>query len=177
MAATLQLDAHKLASPCLDWPSKCSTFAEGRGEILKKSLFLLTTFALALGGVVASAQTDAYSSNEMKVLGVLDNGQSSKPEEYSSAPKYRAFVFEGNGRDRVEVTVTGANQKAYIALADSSLIPIASGLGRLVVSLPYHGPDTESFYILVKNLAKQPARLTVHLEKTAGPGHAPDATR
>jgi hypothetical protein len=139
--------------------------------------------ALTLAGVVASAQEksaysqSAYSPNDMKVVGVLDNGQSSKPEEFSSTPKYRAFVFEGNGRDRVEVTVTGTNQKAYVALADSSLIPIASGLGRLVVSLPYHGPDTESFYILVKNLANQPARLTVHLEKTAGPGHAPDATR
>lgn len=146
---------------------------------MKKSLlFLLTSVALTLGGVVASAQnTIAYSPDEMKVLGVLDNGQSSKLVEYTSTPKYRAFVFEGNGRDRVEVTVTGANQKAYVALADSSLTPIASGLGRLVVSLPYHGPDTESFYILVKNLANQPARLTVHLEKTAGPGHAPDATR
>jgi hypothetical protein len=145
---------------------------------LKKSLLLLASLALILGGVVASAQEKiAFSPNEMKVLGVLDNGQSSKLVEFTSTPKYRAFVFEGNGRDRVEITVTGANQKAYVALADSGLKPIASGLGRLVVSLPYHGPDTESFYILVKNLANQPARLTVHLEKTAGPGHAPDATR
>jgi hypothetical protein len=153
-------------------------FSEGGGKILKKSLLLLASVALTVGGVRASAQEKiAYSPDEMKVLGVLDNGQSSKLVEFTSTPKYRAFVFEGNGRDRVEITVTGANQKAYVALADSSLIPIASGLGRLVVSLPYHGPDTESFYILVKNLANQPARLTVHLEKTTGPGHAPDATR
>jgi hypothetical protein len=82
-------------------------------------------------------------------------------------PKYRAFVFEGNGHDRVEITVTGTNRKAYVALADSGLTPIASGLGRLAATLPYHGPDTEAFYILVKNLGSQPARLSVHLKKTA----------
>ena len=48
-----------------------------------------------------------------------------------------------------------------------ALTPIASGLGRLAVALPYHGPDTEAFYILVKNLGSQPARLTVHLKKAA----------
>ena len=113
----------------------------------------------------------------MKILGVLDNGQSSKLAEFSSTPKYRAFVFEGNGRDQVEVTVTGTNQKAYVALADSSLTPIASGLGRLAAALPYHGPDTEAFYILVKNLSIQPARLDRSSKKNAGSPQPPDATR
>jgi hypothetical protein len=168
-------------------------FREGGGEILKKSLFLLTSVALTLGGVVAAgqvnsadpqvtrvtfpAQSQAFSSNDIKVLGVLDDGQSSKLAEYTSTPKYRAFVFEGNGRDQVEVTVTGTNQKAYVALADSSLNPIASGLGRLAVRLPYHGPDKEAFYIVVKNLTNQPARLSVHLKKIAASPQPPDATR
>jgi hypothetical protein len=112
-------------------------------------------------------QSSAYSPADMKVLGTIDAGQTSKPAEFSSTPKYRAFVFEGNGHDQVEITVTGTNRKAYVALADSGLTPIASGLGRLAATLPYHGPDTEAFYILVKNLGSQPARLSVHLKKTA----------
>ena len=160
---------------------------------MKKSLFLLTSVALTLGGVVAAgqgksadpqvtpvsfpAQSQAFSPNDMKVLGVLDNGESSKLAEYSSTPKYRAFVFEGYGRDQVEVTVTGTSQKAYVALADSSLNPIASGLGRLAVTLPYHGPDKEAFYILVRNLTNQPARLSVHLKKIAVSRQPADATR
>jgi hypothetical protein len=160
---------------------------------LKKSLFLITSVALTLGGWVAAGQeksadpqvtrvsfpapSQAYSHNDIKVLGVLDDGQSSKLAEYSSTPKYRAFVFEGYGHDQVEVTVTGTNQKAYVALADAGLTPIASGLGRLAVTLPYHGPDKEAFYILVTNLTNQPARLSVHLKKMAASPQPPDATR
>lgn len=116
-----------------------------------------------------------FSSADIKIIGTLDNGQTSKPEEYSSSPKYRAFVFEGNGHDQVEITVTGPARKAYVALADSTLRPIASGLGRVAVTLPYHGPDTEAFYVLVKNLNPQPTRLTVHLKKV--PASPSEATR
>ncbi|MGB6945612.1 MAG: hypothetical protein WBE37_24650 [Bryobacteraceae bacterium] len=113
------------------------------------------------------AQHYTYSPDDIKVLGVLDNGETSKPAEFLSTPKYQAYVFEGNGHDQVEITVTGSSRKAYVALADSALTPIASGLGQLAVTLPYHGPDTEAFYILVKNLGGHPARLVVHLEKAA----------
>ena len=130
-----------------------------------------------LAKVSFPAQQSSYCTNDMKILGTLTSGETSMPAEYSSTPKYRAYVFEGNGHDQVEITVTGASRKAYIALADSTLTPIASGLGRLSVSLPYHGPDTEAFYILVKNLARQPARLEVHLQTTPGLAKPSDATR
>ena len=113
----------------------------------------------------------------MKIVGTLRSGETSKPVEYSSTPEYRAFVFEGNGRDNIEVTVTGNNRKAQIALADSTLTPIATGIGQLSAALPYHGPDTEAFYILFKGSANQPARLTVHLKKTPGAAQPSDATR
>ena len=157
-----------------------------------KNLLLIASVAGLLGSMAAAGQEKsaapaivpvsfpsqqvAYSPSEMKILGTLDNGETSKPAEYSSTPKYRAFVFEGNGHDQVEVTVTGTDRKAYVALADATLKPIASGLGHLSVTLPYHGPDTEAFYILVKNLTTQPARLAVHLKKTAAavqPASAP----
>jgi hypothetical protein len=122
------------------------------------------------------AQQTAYSSNDIQVLGTLGNGQTSKLVEYSRTPQYRAYVFEGNGRDQVEVTAIGADRHAFIALADQSLNPIASGTGRVSVTLPYHGPDAEAFYILFKASAGQPTRLAVHLKQTAAPTPAPDAT-
>jgi hypothetical protein len=159
-----------------------------------KRLLIIASLSTLLVGMLATAQEKTadgaiapasfrahqaapYSTADIKILGTLDNGETSKPAEYSSTPKYRAFVFEGNGHDRVEVTVTGANRKAYVALADSTLTPIASGLGTLAVTLPYHGPDTEAFYILVKNLTNQPARLAVHLKKTPAAVQPADATR
>ena len=142
-----------------------------RGEALK-NLFLFAGLAAVLGGTVASvnlaAQQSSYSPNDIKMLGTLDSGQTSKLIEYSNTPQYRAFVFEGNGHDQVEVTVTGGNGKAFVALADSTLSPIASGNGRLSATLPYHGPDTEAFYILVKSSANQPEQFAVHLKKTPG---------
>jgi hypothetical protein len=168
---------------------------EGGGEVLKNLLLFISVTALLTVMVAAGQEKSAdprvvpvsypvqqgqqwtFSSADLKVLGTLDNGQTSKPAEYSSTPKYRAFVFEGNGHDRVEVTVTGTSSKVYVALADSTLTPIASGLGRVAVALPYHGPDTEAFYILVKNLGNQPARLTVHLKKTPAAVQPADATR
>jgi hypothetical protein len=170
----------------------CFIRGEGRGGALK-NLLLFASVAAVFGGMTATgqeksagpplaavrfpAQQSSYSTSDIKILGTLTSGETSKPAEYSSTPKYRAFVFEGNGHDQVEVTVTGGNRKAYIALADSTLTPIASGLGRLSVKLPNHGPDTEAFYILVKNLASQPARLEVHLQKTPGSPKPSDATR
>src|SRR5665213_104615 len=116
----------------------------------------------------------SYSPDDIKILGTLDSGQTSKLVEYSGTPKYRAFVFEGNGHDQIEITVLGGNRKAYVALADSTLTPIASGLGRLSTTLPDHGPDTEAFYILFRGSAHPPARLTVHLKKTPAAAAPPD---
>jgi len=165
---------------------------EGRGGALKH-LLLFASVAAVLGGMTAAgqeksaepllapvsfpAQRSSYSANDIKIVGTLESGQTSKLIEYSSTPKYHAFVFEGNGRDQIEVTVVGGNRKAFIAVADSTLTPVASGLGRLSATLPYHGPDTEAFYILFKGNANPPARLTVHLKKTPAAAQPSDATR
>jgi len=121
-----------------------------------------------------AGQPTSYSPDDIQVVGTLNSGETSKAE-YLRTAKYRAFVFEGNGHDRVAVTVTGG--KAYVALADDTLTPIAGGVGRVDVSLPDHGPDTEAFYILVKSLTSQPARLSVHLQKSSTTTHPADATR
>jgi hypothetical protein len=149
-------------------------FSTGRTWEVKKTLILAL---LAIGLGFGQVRTAAYSPNDIKIVGTIDSGQTSRPVEYSSTPKYHAYVFEGNGHDQVEVSVSGTTRKAYVALADSTLTPIASGLGRLVVTLPYHGPDTEAFYILVKNLNGQPTRLAVHLKKVSASIPPADATR
>jgi hypothetical protein len=135
---------------------------------LKNIQSFLLAIALAsplLAGNFSAEQP--YSPNEMKVLGVLSSGQTSALVEYSRPGLYRAFVFEGNGHDRVDITVTGADGRAFIALADATLTPIASGIGHLDVTLPYHGPDTEAFYVLVKPTTPGAARFAVHLSKTS----------
>ena len=163
-------------------------------KALNKTLLLASVAALLIGTAAAQeepvvathsnvepvnipASKPSYSPNDMKIIGTLNSGQTSKLVQYSRTPQYRAFVFEGNGRDQIEVTVTGADRKAFIALADSTLAPIAQGTGRLAATLPYHGPDTEAFYILFKGSTNQPAQLSVHLKKTPATGKPTDATR
>lgn len=122
------------------------------------------------------AQQAAYSPNDIKILGTLTSGQTSRLVASSNTSQYRAYVFEGNGHDQVEITVIG-NRKALVALADSTLAPIASGIGRLRATLPYHGPDTEAFYILYKASPHQPAQMAIHLKKTPASPQAADSTR
>jgi hypothetical protein len=137
-------------------------------KALKNFRFLIT--AALISGVPLLASNlpveKSYTPENIQVLGTLDSGQTSPSVVYPRPGRYRAFVFEGNGHDSVEINVTGANGKAYVALADSTLTPIASGIGHLQVSLPYHGPDTEAFYILVKPTTAGPSRFAVHLKTT-----------
>jgi hypothetical protein len=115
--------------------------------------------------IVYTAQSASFSPNEIKAVGTIDNGQTTTVSEIPSSSQYRALVFEGFGHDQVEITVAGGARRAYVALADSTLMPIASGMGRLVTNLPYHGPDREAFYILIKGSPNQ--RLTVHLKQSS----------
>jgi hypothetical protein len=133
-----------------------------------KNIILIATLGAALCGAAFAQSAQSFSANDIKVAGTLNSGQTSQLVQYSRPGQYRAFVFEGNGHDVIDVTVTGANGKAYVALADSTLMPVASGIGRLTATLPYHGPDIEAFYILVKPTSAGPTRFTVHLKKAPG---------
>lgn len=145
---------------------------------MKNLLLVSLVSAIGLPMVAASLPApQCYSPADIKVLGTLNSGQTSPTVEYSRPGLYRAFVFEGNGRDYVDITVSGADGKAFVALADSSLAPIASGIGHLSVNLPYHGPDVEAFYILLKPTSSRPARFTVHLKKVPASPKPVDATR
>jgi hypothetical protein len=145
---------------------------EEKVSTLKNILLLSSLVAVLVLPVVAAnpSITASYAASDIKIVGTLNSGQTSPMVEYVRPGQYRAFVFEGNGHDSVDITVTGADGKAFVALADSTLTPIASGIGHLSASLPYHGPDVEAFYILLKPTSARPARFTVHLKKVpAGP--------
>jgi hypothetical protein len=101
----------------------------------------------------------------------------SGPVAHSDTPQYRAFVFEGHGNDRIEVTVTGAGENAFVAVADPALKAIASGTRHLSVTLPDRGPDPETFYVVFKDRMNRQTRISVQLKKNAGAAVSTDATR
>jgi len=119
---------------------------------------LLLMFAL---GVFA----DTYTPDDVKVLGALDYGQSSDAVEYSGTPKYDAFVFNGNGGDKIDVTVKSPDRTAYVAVADGTLKELASGSNHLTFTLPNRGPDLEAYYIVFRDSESKPGRFTVELKK------------
>jgi hypothetical protein len=118
--------------------------------------------------IVFSAGLSAatISPDDVKVLGDLDYGQTSDPVEYSSTPRYRAFVFPGNSGDNIEVTVKSADRKAYVAIADGALKELASGTTHLTFKLPDVGPDAQAWYILFRDSEEKPATFTVELKRT-----------
>jgi hypothetical protein len=121
------------------------------------------TLAIVLSAGLSAAN---ISPDDVKVLGDLDYGQTSDPVEYSSTPRYRAFVFPGNSGDTVDVTVTGSDRKAYVAIADGALKELASGTTHLTFKLPDVGPDAQAWYILFRDSEDKPATFTVELKRT-----------
>src|SRR5437762_2183729 len=85
-------------------------------------------------GLCVGAET--YQPTDVKIVGDLDYGQTSDPVEYTDTPRYRAFVFTANSRDRIEVTVKGDDRKAFVAIADGSMKELASGTTHVTVVLP-----------------------------------------
>jgi hypothetical protein len=148
---------------------------------MKINIVLLSLLTSLLGSgaekSAASGERISYAPNDVKIVGVLSYGEKSAPVEYSGSPQYRAFVFDGQGNDRIEVTVTGAGQDVFVAIADPALNVIASGAGHLSVSLPDQGPAAEAFYVVFKDRMNRPARLSVQLKKTGGATVSSEATR
>jgi hypothetical protein len=130
-----------------------------------------TTFAQASPPVALSTQIalpHAYSAKDVKILGDLDSGRASPPVLYSAHPPYRAFVFSAYGGEQVDIAVKGATRKAYVVLTDSTLVPLASGVGSLRFTLPYRGPYIEVWYIVFRDFEAKPARFTVQVKKLPG---------
>ena len=136
---------------------------------MKKALVLNCLLAL-LGAAQEEptrrqSQKEGYRPADVKVLGDLNYGQSSGEVLCSVSPPYNAFVFNGNGGDKIEVTVKRSDGTAFVVIADSGLVPIAEGSNALALSLPNRGPDVDAFYIVFRAPESKPARFTVQLKK------------
>ena len=106
-----------------------------------------------------------YRADDVKVLGIVEYGHSQNAVDRTVAgPRYRAFVFSGYGRDRVEITLKGAIPGLHFILTDSTLAPIGSGSTRATLSLPYRGPDIEVYYIVFPAY-RNAANVTVQIKK------------
>ncbi len=112
---------------------------------------------------------DTFSPDDVQIIGDIDYGQSSPPVEYSSTPRYRAFVFTAMGGDKIEVTFKGEDRKAFVAIANGELKQLASATTRLAFTVPEKGPDAEAYYIVFRDTEDKPGRFTVALKKVDGP--------
>jgi hypothetical protein len=122
------------------------------------------TFAQEKTSSPAQVTSTAYNPGDVKVLGVVDYGHSQYAVDRTSGPRYRAFVFSGYGRDRVQVTLKGASAGTPFIITDSTLHPIGSGSTQATFSLPYRGPDVEVYYI-VFHASSRPAHVSVQVKK------------
>ncbi len=127
---------------------------------------------MKLGIVAATAVVCLFGATldpgDVKVIGSLDYGQTSEPVEYTGAPKYAAFVFNGNGGDQIEVTVKG-DRDAAVSIADGGLKEVATGTNHLSFKLPKTGPDLDTYYIVFRDSESKAGKFTVELHgpKTA----------
>jgi hypothetical protein len=106
-----------------------------------------------------------FKVDDVKVVGDLQYGQTSAPVECSDVPSYCAFVFNGQGDDRIEIDVSSAEGKAFVAIADGALAQLTTGTNRVVFSLPRRGPDAETYYIVFRDSESKPRRFMVALKK------------
>ncbi|MDQ6760732.1 MAG: hypothetical protein M3Z32_12840 [Acidobacteriota bacterium] len=123
------------------------------------------TILLILLTAGAWAYAETLKPADVKVFGALDYGDTSETVEYTGNPTYGAFLFNGSGKDRIEITVTSADRQAFVGIADGSLKQLASGTAKLVFTLPDHGVDAEAYYILFREAEGKPARFTVSVKK------------
>jgi hypothetical protein len=122
-------------------------------------------FAVCALLLAAGLAAESFPPADVKVVGDLRYGQTSKAVECSSASPYYAFVFNGKGNERVEVVVKSEDRQAFVAVADPSLNQLTSGTGHVTVTLPNRGPDAEAFYIVFRDSERKDARFTVELKK------------
>ena len=106
-----------------------------------------------------------FSPADVTILGDIDYGQTSPTLDCPGEPKYCALVFNANGGDKVQVTVSAG--KAVVALADGTLTELARGSGTLVFSLPA-SQEPVTYYIVMRDEGGKPGKFTVELKKLGG---------
>ena len=98
---------------------------------------------ISMFATVAFLAGQNFKVDDVKIVGDLNYGQTSAPVDCSGVPSYCAFVFNGQGDDRIEIDVNN----------------------RVVFSLPRRGPDAETYYIVFRDSESKPRRFIVALKK------------
>jgi hypothetical protein len=145
--------------------SRCAEYSRPSRAIPHRAKSMRRVTFLSLFATVAILAGENFNVDDVNVVGDLKYGQTSAPVECSGVPSYCAFVFNGQGDDRIQVDVSSVDGKAFVAIADGALAQLTSGTNRVLFSLPRRGPDAETYYIVFRDRESKPQRFTVALKK------------
>src|ERR1700678_1548887 len=95
---------------------------------ISKSMRRVFPGLFATVGILAGQN---FKVDDVHVVGDLNYGQTSAAVEWCRVPSYCAFVFNGDGDDRIEVDVSSAGGKTLVAIADGALVQLTSGTNRV----------------------------------------------
>jgi hypothetical protein len=119
---------------------------------------------LLAAGVLLFAKTFPFA--EVAILGDIDYGKKSDALACPvQSQKFCALLFNGASGDEVEVTVTGGEGKAFVAIADGALNELASGSGSATMKLPAVADGLATYYIVFQGAGEKAGRFTVDLKK------------
>lgn len=116
---------------------------------------------LLLFAFLAFAET--FSKTEVKVIGPIDYGQTSRAR-YAGAPKYRAFEFNGRAGDQVEIWVHARRGAPEAFLTDSSFQSIAGGAAHFSATIPRDSKPA-TYYIVFRDAKGKSGDFTVELQR------------
>lgn len=134
---------------------------------------LAETFA---SNVEAGKEDTLYA--RMTIVGSLEYGDTSRTVRYSKTPRYRAFKFEGNPGDEVDIWVRGPRGDAVAFLLDNEKQILAQNDDADATTLNAHitatltanaDTDVHTYYIALRDYYYESRHFTVTLE-----GHSAD---
>ena len=114
--------------------------------------------------------TSALSLSDMKIVGSLAFGETSKSTPYTRTPRYRAFKFAGNAGDEVDVWVRSNNGDPVTWILDNDGHSIAKNddasasdtSSHVKLKLPANASATH--YIVVRDYWQSPMSFKVELK-------------
>jgi hypothetical protein len=108
---------------------------------------------------------ESFPASEVAILGDIDYGRKSDALTCSENQRFCALVFNGMSGDRVQVAVTGGQDKPFVAIADGGLNELARGTGEVSLKLPKVTDDLATYYIVFRDNKGKSGQFTVELKK------------
>jgi hypothetical protein len=134
--------------------------------------YLGAALFLALFSPSCMSQPQAIGTNDIKLLGSLDYGQTSAPARLAAKPPYSAYAFNAKPGDQIEITVQGQGSLQAI-LTNAEYRKLAGGSTHFSYTFdPALQPGT--YYILVSEAQHRTSSFTVDLERPSRITSAPN---